>query len=649
MIFQTATHFHDPSNRLAKTNSLSHFLREQILRLAVVTGLLYASTANAAPESPYHPGPGRYPKFDGKQVETGMTYGNVPALPMPRTILYSVSPTALIADAEQLRKLGFDAFFITGVAPEWSTDVWGSDGEPWTVGRADKNWQLVRKATERCRQLNAETFLTMAFSHRLDWFDDLAWQKIENNFFQFALFAKTAGCTGVAIDIEYIGEQYSFGWEGYDYAGYSRSDLVAQVRKRGRQIARAVFDAFPEVRFLTFPEQGYNLGTWLHVEWIEEAARRKAPGGVHFCLEYTYRRPNIRYMFAHAWQNNRVLQSLMSEKGKSYWRRRCSIAEGLWPWGEDPDDSGHAAAPTPEEFRQAVAASLMAGARYNWVYAHDAYETMLGRANKTYPGQPPVSEYLPILRERQMITDPAYVRVAQDLRRLRLRDYGPDLGLSLVPSMIGPREELAIEIMPQNIYGPSPNAALQDAIWEAGRRVVRDGAVNMARLFPAQTDWLLIGPFANREKRGLATVFAPEQSLDLNADADGLEGKVRWTEYHCPPGSVTVNLARQFKPAEEVCAYALCYAKTDRPCAAQIRVSGNDTWKLWVGGKLVHESADEGRIILDREIIPLSLPAGTTPILMKVCNNKRDWGFVLRLTDPNGRPVPGLKMGLKPE
>ena len=89
--------------------------------------------------------------------------------------------------------------------------------------------------------------------------------------------------------------------------------------------------------------------------------------------------------------------------------------------------------------------------------------------------------------------------------------------------------------------------------------------------------------------------------------------------------------------------------KTDRARQLQIRVSGNDVWKLWIGGKLVHECADEVRIILDREVLPVSLPAGTTPILVKVCNNRRDWGFVLRITDGNGRLVPGLEVGLKPE
>lgn len=615
------------------------------LRCIIALSLGLICSITLAQDSPYRRGAKRYPKFAGKQAEPGITYGNVPALPLPRTILYSVSPTALNADADKLVKAGFNAFFITGVASEWSTDVWGTDGEPWTIGRSDKNWQLVRKANERCKQLDAETFLTLAFSHRFDWFDDLAWQKIENNFRQYALFAKTSGCTGVAIDIEYIGEQYSFEWEGYDYKGYTREDLVKQIRKRARQIAVAVLDAFPEAVFLTFPEQYYHLGTWLHVEWIEEAARRNASGGIHFCTEYTYRRPNIRYMFAHAWLNNHILQSLLTPQAREYWMNKCSIAEGLWPFGEDPDD-GHGVAPTPDEFRQAFAASLMAGSRYNWVYSHDAYEAMLGRSDKSYPGQPPVSAYMPVIRERLMATNADYVQMARELRSLKPHDFGDELGLSLAPGLIGPHQSLVVDVMPKNVYERSPHAALRNAVWQAGERVFTGEAVNMPSLFPSQTDWLLLGPFANKDKKGVSTAYAPEQHIDLKSEFDGVHGKTRWTEYHCPAGSVMVDLAKQFQPSEQVCAYALCYAKTDRPLDVRLRVGGNDNWKLWVGGKLVREWADDGRIYLDCEVVPVSLPAGTTPILLKVCNNTRDWGFVLRITDPQGKPVSSLQVGL---
>lgn len=623
----------------------------RFVTLVIVCAMLSgAAIAAFAQESPYRAGPGLFPKFDGKQAEPGVTYGPVSALPLPRTILYAVSPQGLLSDAEAWTKMGFGAFFVTGVASEWSTDIWAVDKEPWTMGSADTTWQIMRKANERCRQLGAETFLTMAFTHTLDWFDDLAWQKIENNFRQFALFAKSSGCTGIAIDIEYIGHQYSFSWSDYDYIGYTRRDLVEKVRSRGTQIGRAIFDAFPDAKFLTFPEQGYNLGSWLHAAWIEEAARRSAPGGVHFCVEYTYRRPNIRYMLAHAWLNNRVIQSVLSDRGKGYWKRKCSIAEGLWPWGVDPDPNGiHGAAPSPAEFRQTYAASLMAGSQYNWVYSHDAAETMLGRDNKTYPGQAPVADYLPVIRERQIATNPTYVRVAQDLRRLKPRDYGADLGLSLVPGLIGPREDLEVEIMPASVYNPSPNASTQNALWNVGLRVAQGEQVDMPALFPAQTQWMLVGPFDNTDNRGFETVYPPEQGIDLRAAINGLNGKVGWTEYNCKPGSVMVDLARAFSPSEHVCAYALCYVHSDTAREVQFRVSGNDVWKLWVGGKLVRACSDLGRIYLDREVIPVSLSAGVTPVLIKVCNDRRDWGFVLRITDRDGKPVRGVRTSRRAE
>jgi hypothetical protein len=610
--------------------------------------VLLAALPCLAQDSPYRPGPGRYPRFTAKQAEPGVMYGSVAQLPLPRTILYSVGADELVADAEAWTKLGFGAFFITGVAPDWSSDIWGTDGEPWTVGAADKNWQAVRKATERCRKFGAETFLTMAFSHTFDWFDDLAWQKIESNFRQFAAFAKTSGCTGVAIDIEYVWQQYHFNWTGYDYAGYTRADLVAKVRARATQIARAIYDAFPEAPLLTFPESGFSLGIWIQAAWIEEAAKRGAPGGVHLCAEGTYRRPNIRFMLGHAWLSNRIVQATLSERAREYWRTKCSIAEGLWPFGADAEDY-HGAAPSPDECRQAFAASLMAGSRYNWVYSHDARARMLGRDTRPVEGQAPVSEYMPILTQRKVATNPAFVRVAHALRRMELRDYSRDLGLVIVPTLAGPREELEVGLMPAGIYTKSAVASIGNRLWDIGTRILEGKSLNLHTEFATQTEWLLLGPFDNTDKRGYAAAYPPESRIDLAAEYEGVSGRMRWTAHREAPSAMSVNLAAAMKPTELVCAYALCYVHADSACKVQIRVGANDTWKLWVNGRPAYACPDEGRIILDREIVPVSLHAGSNPILLKVCNNRKDWGFVFRITDRAGKPVPGLRIGTKPE
>ena len=42
--------------------------------------ILVLTCSLAVQDSPYRPGPNRYPKFDGKQAEPGIAYGEVPSL-----------------------------------------------------------------------------------------------------------------------------------------------------------------------------------------------------------------------------------------------------------------------------------------------------------------------------------------------------------------------------------------------------------------------------------------------------------------------------------------------------------------------------------------------------------------------------------------
>ena len=69
---------------------------------------------------------------------------------------------------------------------------------------------------------------------------------------------------------------------------------------------------------------------------------------------------------------------------------------------------------------------------------------------------------------------------------------------------------------------------------------------------------------------------------------------------------------------------------------------------MWLGGQLVHEYPREGTAELDRDIIPIRLPRGTTPILLKITNNRLNWGFVFRLTDARGRALKDVTFSLSP-
>lgn len=65
---------------------------------------------------------------------------------------------------------------------------------------------------------------------------------------------------------------------------------------------------------------------------------------------------------------------------------------------------------------------------------------------------------------------------------------------------------------------------------------------------------------------------------------------------------------------------------------------GPPVLKRWVGGEFALAYPDNGRIILDRELIPVTLKPGKTPVLLKICNLKEDWGFIFRVTAPDGKP-----------
>jgi hypothetical protein len=126
-----------------------------------------------------------------------------------------------------------------------------------------------------------------------------------------------------------------------------------------------------------------------------------------------------------------------------------------------------------------------------------------------------------------------------------------------------------------------------------------------------------------------------EERGSPEAKYDGLEGKVRWQEYR-KDQRASVCLTEVFHPKRHMCAYALCFVTCTSDRQIQVRLGTSDAGKLWVGGEVVFDYPCSGTAYLDRNVVPVALHAGTTPILLKVCTGLREWGFVLRLTNPDG-------------
>ncbi len=545
--------------------------------------------------------------------------------PLPKTILFSASPDQIIKDAEQWKEIGVNAFFIDFIAREWSDNIWANDKKPWTIGKEDDNFKKAVEANDICKKIGSETFLKISFDHHLDWFDDLQWENVLHNFRQFGIFAKETGCTGFAIDIEYIGEQYNFLWEGYKYDTYTRRDLVNKVRQRSADLINTLYNVFPNMVFLTFPEQGLNLGLIVHLTWVEELAKKNAPGGLHYCIEHTYRMKNPNEVLTYIAGIDQIFLNYLSPRAKKYWKEKCSIAPGIWPFGYDYD-SGHKAGLTTTELKELYPLHISASKKYHWIYSHNCYEQLLGRQPESFVGEEPLQNYINILKQKGPVSDVSFKEKIDLLKNRNFELLTNGTGFTYILFPVGPDDSPRFQTAPLNNYKYS-----YDYFWKLGKKYLWGEEVSFRELFHPITKWNIAGPFRTSNfKETHEKEFPPE--IDLNT--------VTWQSVSVENGKLSLDLNKILGTQEETCAYALCSIEFLQPASAQIRFGYNDAVKVWLikdnKKNLIFEYFGESSVVPDKTVVPVCFDKGRYNILMKITNNKRFWGFTFRITDSKG-------------
>jgi hypothetical protein len=159
-------------------------------------------------------------------------------------------------------------------------------------------------------------------------------------------------------------------------------------------------------------------------------------------------------------------------------------------------------------------------------------------------------------------------------------------------------------------------------------------------------DWQVIGPFDNRGGKGFAAVYPPEETIDLAASYDGLEGPVQWKPYHTDHDYGEVDMNKALGKFMGVAGYALAEFKSDREQPVELRVGSENAVKIWLNGKLVAQAeAYHANSAIDQYIGRGQLKAGTNQILVKVCQDEQtvdwaqNWVFQLRVSDSTGKAI----------
>jgi hypothetical protein len=155
--------------------------------------------------------------------------------------------------------------------------------------------------------------------------------------------------------------------------------------------------------------------------------------------------------------------------------------------------------------------------------------------------------------------------------------------------------------------------------------------------------WLVLGPFHARG-RTAHVVLPPETAVDPAQPVRvGIES-ASWKPARVE-GSGYVNLRDQgFGYPEQACAFALAYVHADGPAPVRVWTGSDDGHTLYLNGEMLEKRATTRGFRFDDDFADGNLAAGWNRLLLKVHNGNGNWGFLVRITDRDGRPVPGLRV-----
>lgn len=160
--------------------------------------------------------------------------------------------------------------------------------------------------------------------------------------------------------------------------------------------------------------------------------------------------------------------------------------------------------------------------------------------------------------------------------------------------------------------------------------------------------WQLIGPFPNREDKGLETAYGPEEgAVDLGREYEGRDGKVRWRPG--PADADQVDLLRIFHAGDNAVFYAVCWVRSRGPSHARLAVGSDDGVKVWLNRKVLFVDHNHRAIAPGQDVRRIDLEAGWNEILIKVDNGGSLNLFCCELKDTlSDRPLRGLEVRITP-
>ncbi len=160
----------------------------------------------------------------------------------------------LLANADALDRTGLDGVSIRlklgKTADGAAMDCTKMRGAPrWREDAFDRDVANIRELVKHRSMRKSMLMAWWGTGDRLDWRDDARWADFAASMAVVARLARKCGLPGIVIDPEDYNRKCQF--QRFKDDG-DWNELNRLARMRGRQMSKAIFDAFPKCRLLTF-------------------------------------------------------------------------------------------------------------------------------------------------------------------------------------------------------------------------------------------------------------------------------------------------------------------------------------------------------------------------------------------------------------
>ena len=154
----------------------------------------------------------------------------------------------------------------------------------------------------------------------------------------------------------------------------------------------------------------------------------------------------------------------------------------------------------------------------------------------------------------------------------------------------------------------------------------------------------LLGPFDNDQGKGYDLPLPPESEIQSERRYQGSVVEISWRrDPPRDPASSILELDKLFSPSKWSLAYAAAAFQVTTPGPYELRILSSSPLKVWVNGALLFEARSVDGFAFDQYVVPVSLPRGTSRVLVKLANDDQArWAFLARLTAPSGAAVTGI-------